>query len=306
MSKTILVTGGEGYVGSNLIKKLLDEGHIVYSIDNKPKPKNRHKGATYIQLDAKNINRYFATNDLRFDAVFHFGEYSRIRSSFDDVDTIMNDNFLGTYEVVQFCKKRQIKLINSASSSGFGGNENLSPYSWQKTKCVELIKNYQEWYGTRTVGSGHEQPLLRYGIAYFYNVYGKNHIKTGKMATVIGIFENSMEKGLPIPVIGDGEQMRDFTHIDDIVEGLYNIFTQEKYEDAGDYHLGTGTNHRIIDIAKMFSESINYLPKASGERSRSSMPKHNPPKWWKKSIKIDEYITKLKQTNKPKHITTKN
>ncbi len=297
MIKTILVTGGEGYVGSNLIKKLLDEGHNVYSIDNKPKPKNRHKGATYTQLDAKNINRFFTgTQDIYFDNVFHFGEYSRIRSSFEDVDTIMNDNFLGTYEVVQFCKNRQIKLIYSASSSGNGGNENLSPYSWQKTKCVELIKNYQTWYGTRTVGSGHEQPLLRYGIAYFYNVYGRNHIKTGKMATVIGIYEDAMEKGLPIPVIGDGQQMRDFTHIDDIVNGLYNIFIEEKYEDNGEYHLGTGINHTILDIAKMFSDSIEFKTKAKGERSSSVMPKHNPPKWWKTSIKIDEYITKLKLT----------
>jgi len=297
MSKTILVTGGEGYVGSNLIKKLLDEGHNVYSIDNQPKPKNRHKGATYIQLDAKNINRFFVgTQDIYFDNVFHFGEYSRIRSSFEDVDTIMNDNFLGTYEVVQFCKNRQIKLIYSASSSGNGGNENLSPYSWQKTKCVELIKNYQTWYGTRTVGSGHEQPLLRYGIAYFYNVYGRNHIKTGKMATVIGIFEDAMEKGLPIPVIGDGQQMRDFTHIDDIVNGLYNIFTKEQYEDNGEYHLGTGINHPILNIAKMFSDSIEFKTKAKGERDSSVMPKHNPPKWWKTSIKIDEYIHKLKLT----------
>ena len=297
MSKTILVTGGEGYVGSNLIKKLLDEGHNVYSIDNKPKPKNRHKGATYIQLDAKNINRFFVgTQDIYFDNVFHFGEYSRIRSSFEDVDTIMNDNFLGTYEVVQFCKNRRIKLIYSASSSGNGGNENLSPYSWQKTKCVELIKNYQTWYGTTTVGSGHEQPNLRYGIAYFYNVYGRNHIKTGKMATVIGIFENAMEQGLPIPVIGDGQQMRDFTHIDDIVNGLHDIFTEEQYEHNGEYHLGTGINHTILDIAKMFSNSIEFKAKAKGERSSSVMPKHNPPQWWETSIKVDEYIDKLKLT----------
>ena len=295
MNKTILVTGGEGYVGSNLIKKLLNEGHTVYSIDNDPKPKNRHKGVTYIQLDAKNINHYFQfENNVYFHSVFHFGEYSRIRSSFKDVDTIMNDNFLGTYEVVQFCKNRNIKLIYSASSSGFGGNENLSPYSWQKTKCVELIKNYQEWYGTFTAGSGHEVPRLRYGIAYFYNVYGRNHIKTGKMATVIGIFEDAMEKGLPIPVIGDGKQARDFTHIDDIVEGLYNIFTQEQYEDGGEYHLGTGNNHEIRYIAKLFSDSIEFKPKSKGERTSSVMPRHNPPKWWKTSIKIDEYISKLK------------
>jgi UDP-glucose 4-epimerase len=294
MNKIILVTGGEGYVGSNLIKKLLNEGHNVYSIDNEPKPKNRHDGATYIQLDAKSINRFFTGAFIdRFDTVFHFGEYSRIRSSFDDVDTIMNDNFLGTYEVVQFCKDRKIKLIYSASSSGFGGNENLSPYSWQKTKSVELIKNYQDWFGTFTHGSGHETPHLRYGIAYFYNVYGKNHIKSGKMATVIGIFEDAMEKGLPIPVIGDGQQSRDFTHINDIVEGLYNIFTQEQYEDAGEYHLGTGINHKILDIANMFGD-VQHIPKVNGERPISSMPKHKSPKWWKSSIKIDEYISKLK------------
>ena len=301
MTKTILVTGGEGYVGSNLIKKLLDKGHKVISIDNEPKPSNRHDGAEYLRLDTKNINNYFVNGprgNIRPDVVFHFGEYSRIRSSFDDVDTIMNDNFLGTYEVVQFCKDRKIKLIYSASSSGFGGNENLSPYSWQKTKSVELIKNYQDWFGTFTHGSGHETPHLRYGIAYFYNVYGKNHIKTGKMATVIGIYEDAMEKGLPIPVIGDGQQSRDFTHINDIVEGLYNIFTQEQYEDAGEYHLGTSINHKILDIANMFG-NVQHISKSNGERSASSMPKHKSPKWWKTSIKIDEYITKLKLNINP-------
>ena len=282
MSKTILVTGGEGYVGSNLIKKLLDEGHTVYSIDNNPKPDNRHQPCTYFHMSTLNINSLVLGTDI--DTVFHFGEYSRIRSSFDDVDTIMKDNLTGTYEVIEFCNKNNAKLIYSASSSGNGGNENLSPYSWQKTKCVELIKNYQNWFD------------LKFGIAYFYNVYGRNHIKTGKMATVIGIFENAMEQGLPIPVIGDGQQMRDFTHIDDIVNGLYNIFTKEQSEDNGEYHLGTGINHPIVDIAKMFSDSIEFKSKAKGERSSSVMPKHNPPKWWKTSIKIDEYIIKLKQT----------
>ena len=293
--KKILVTGGEGYVGSNLIKKLLVEGHKVVSIDNDPKPKNRHDGAEYIRLDSKDINRYFVEEDVLFDVVFHFGEYSRIRSSFNDVDTIMNGNFLGTYEVVNYCKQRNVKLIYSATSSSFGGNENLSPYSWQKTKCVELIKNYQNWFGTFTSSiCGQETPHLRYGIAYFYNVYGKNHIKTGKMATVIGIFEDALEKGLPIPVINKGHQSRDFTHIDDIVEGLYNIFTHEQYKDSGEYHLGTGVNHKIIDIAKMFSDSIQYLPKTNGERLSSLMPKHTMPTWWKPQINIKEYIKELK------------
>jgi UDP-glucose 4-epimerase len=287
MNKRILVTGGEGYVGSNLIKKLLDEGHTVYSIDNDPKPHNRHKGAYYQKLSTKKLNGSVFGN-FDYDAVFHFGEYSRIRSSFEDIDTIMNDNFLGTFEVLKFCLRKNAKLIYSASSSGNGGNENLSPYSWQKTKCVELINNYKEWFG------------LKFGIAYFYNVYGRNHIKTGKMATVIGIFEDAFEKGLPIPVIGDGLQSRDFTHIDDIVNGLYNIFTEEN-QSNGEYHLGTGVNHKIIDIAKMFSDDIEFKPSAKGERLSSVMPTHNPPKWWKTSIKIDEYITKLKQ-NVKQHI----
>lgn len=277
--QNILVIGGEGYIGSNLLRRLSDENHNLYSLDSVKNEDNRIEGVHYITGNSRNI-KYL--DFAKFHTIFHFGEYSRIRSSFDDVDVIMKDNFLGTYEVIKYCHENNCRLIYSASSSGFGGNENLSPYSWQKSKSVELIKNYSQWFG------------LDYSIAYFYNVYGNNHIQTGKMATVIGIFEHHYLNNLPMPLIGTGEQMRDFTHINDIVEGLYNIYI--KSEDENEFHLGTGESHRIIDVAKMFSNNIQYTMEFKGERRESIMPQKQP-KWWKTTIKLNEYITKFKQKN---------
>jgi UDP-glucose 4-epimerase len=153
-----------------------------------------------------------------------------------------------------------------------------------KAKNVELIKNYNKWFG------------LKYDIAYFYNVYGKNHIKTGKYATVIGIFENALENNEPIPVIGDGTQERDFTHIDDIVSGLCKI--EENSKGECEYFLGTGKNHKIITVAKMFSNNIKHLPKKEGERQSSIIPsqENNDKIEWKSQIKLNEYIKEWKES----------
>ena len=163
----------------------------------------------------------------------------------------MTTNLWGTSRVLEQCRKWNAKLIYSASSSKFGGNENLSPYSWVKAKMVELVKNYAEWY------------KLKYEVCYFYNVYGKNHISKGDYATVIGIFEKQYKEGKALTVVGDGKQSRQFTHIDDIVNALDKVRKQDSNKE---WHLSSDKEYKIIDVAKMFTDNINFIPERKGER----------------------------------------
>ena len=245
----ILVTGGAGYVGSNLIKHLKKHTKAtITSLDNyfTGQEANHIKGVEYIQDCTWKINEL-----PKQDIVYHFGEYSRVVPSFKDVEYLMTSNLWGTSRVLEQCKKWNAKLIYSASSSKLGGNENLSPYSWVKAKMVELIKNYSHWYG------------LKHEICYFYNVYGKNHISEGDYATVIGIFERQYKKGKPITVVGTGNQSRQFTHIDDIVNALDKI---RKKDYNREWYLSSDKEYKIIDVAKMFSDNIEFVPKRKGER----------------------------------------
>jgi len=245
----ILVIGGAGYVGSNLIKYLKKHTNAtITSLDNyfTGKKDNHIKGVEYIQDCSWEINKL-----PKQDIVYHFGEYSRVVPSFKDVEYLMTSNLWGTSRVVEQCRKWNAKLIYSASSSKFGDNENLSPYSWVKAKMVELIKNYAKWY------------KLKYEICYFYNVYGKNHISEGDYATVIGIFERQYKDGKALTVVGDGKQSRQFTHIDDIVNALDKI---RKKDYNKEWYLSSDKDYKIIDVAKMFTDNIEYIPERKGER----------------------------------------
>tara|TARA_R110002153_G_scaffold7929_6_gene35017 strand:+ start:885 stop:1718 length:834 start_codon:yes stop_codon:yes gene_type:complete len=245
----ILVTGGAGYVGSNLIKYLKKHTKAqITSVDNyfTGWESNHIKGVKYINTSSWQIS------DLpKQDVVYHLGEYSRVVPSFKDVNYLMTSNLWGTSRVIEQCKIWNAKLIYSASSSKFGGNEDLSPYSWTKSKMVELIKNYKEWYG------------LKYEICYFYNVYGKNHISEGDYATVIGIFEKQFNAGKPLTIVGDGEQSRQFTHIDDIVNALNKVRSMDMNKE---WYLSSDIDYKIKDVAKMFTDNIEYIPKRKGER----------------------------------------
>ena len=261
--KRVLVTGGAGFIGSNLIKKLI-ETHSeieILSIDNYSTGKKEN------HIDSKNVTYhttstwdYFDTNfdeHKPFDVVFHFGEYSRIVKSFDDVDYVMKTNLHGTTRILEMCRKWNAKLIYSASSSKFGNNgkdENLSPYSWVKAKMVELIKNYNEWYD------------LQYEICYFFNVYGPNQITQGDYATVIGIFGRQYNNNEPLTVVSPGTQSRDFTHVSDVVAGVIKTVDTNLNRE---WMLRSGTNHKIIDVAKMFSDNIKIIPERRGERFTS-------------------------------------
>jgi UDP-glucose 4-epimerase len=283
----ILVTGGAGYVGSNLIKRILNDhpDYEIHSLDNyfTGTASNEHEGAVYHYGNTKEISKILG--DMQFHTVYHFGEYSRIVPSFEDIKMCFDFDVTGTFEILEFCRTNAKKIIYSGSSSKFGeGNENLSPYSWMKAKNIELIKNYKEWFN------------LDYEVVYFYNVYGDNHIKTGKYATVIGIFEDKYEKNQPIPIVGDGSQSRDFTHITDIVDGIYRASMYGKGD--GEYFLGTGTNWTLKEVAQMFEKfgaTVKHIDKRRGERISSIIPNMEANEYigFKSTIELDEYVKNI-------------
>ena len=271
----ILVIGGAGYVGSNLLKKLKKNKKLkLTSLDNYFTGTNTNhiKGVNYIYGNSWEINEL-----EKHDLVFHFGEYSRVVPSFKDTLYLFKSNLYGTSKVIEQCKKWKAKLIYSASSSKFGNNENLSPYSWVKAKIVELIKNYGKWFG------------LEYEICYFYNVYGKNHINKGNYATVIGIFEQQYSEKKPLTVVYDGKQTRQFTHIDDITDALVLIIKQNKNHE---WYLTAEKDYKIIDVAKMFSKNITIIPKKRGERYNVYKIKNDTKQLlnWETNHTLENYI----------------
>jgi len=263
--KNILVTGGAGFIGSNLIKYLLSnhlEIEKIIVLDNfftgNEKNKIKSNRVRYIEDSTWNIEKQFSDDEGLFDTVFHFGEYSRIVKSFDDVNYVMKTNLHGTTRVLEMCRKWKAKLIYSASSSKFGNDgkdENLSPYSWAKSKIVELIKNYSDWYN------------LQYEICYFFNVYGPGQITSGDYATVVGIFERQSNAGDLMTVVSPGTQTRDFTHVSDIVKGVAKTVSMNMNKE---WHLRSGKNVSIIDVANMYEKGKWHLiPERRGERFTS-------------------------------------
>jgi UDP-glucose 4-epimerase len=281
----ILVTGGAGFVGSNLIKRLIEiyPKSDILSVDNYFTGKicNHVKGARYENMSVKK----FLENDYDFkpDVVFHFGEYSRIVKSFDDIDYLIDTNLHSTSLLIERCKEWGAKLIYSASSSKFGNNgedENLSPYAWVKAKMVELIKNYDKWYG------------LNYEIVYFYNVYGPGQIESGDYATVIGIFEKQYREGKKLTVVSPGTQMRDFTHIEDIIEGT--ILSSQKNLNH-EWFLRKGEPKTIIEIAELFGEWV-MVEERKGERVTADLVDNDTEELlgWKPKHNVEDYIRKVK------------
>ena len=282
----ILVTGGAGFIGSSLIKYLIKLGikEKIISIDNYSSGyvKNHitNKKVKYIKGENKNIDVILKKYKNKIKAIFHFGEFSRIYQSFKNYKKCFEYNIHHSSKVIEFAKDNKIKLIYSATSSNLGNNgkdENLSPYAWTKSKNIELIKNYNKWFG------------LKYEFVYFYNVYGPGQIINSPMSAVIGIFEQQYKKGHPLTVVKPGTQRRDFTHIDDIVKGCYLAWKKGK---QNHYMLGTHKTYSILDIAKMFKNKIKFLPPRSGERFGSTILNNNAKKILGYSAKKDikDYI----------------
>ena len=224
MKNFIIVTGGAGFVGSNLIKYFLKKtNYKIVSIDNYSSGfKSNHitnKNVKYIKSNTKNIDKVLKSYKKKINCIFHFGEFSRIYQSFKKFDKCFDSNSVGSKAVFKFCLENKIKLIYSATSASLGqsGNDkNLSPYAFTKSKNLELLENLKKWF------------KLRYEIIYFYNVYGRGHIRNGDMATVIGIFEDKYKKGKPLPVVKPGTQTRRFTHIYDTINTCVEEWRKNK------------------------------------------------------------------------------
>jgi len=251
----ILVTGGAGFVGTALIRELVkDPSNCVYSLDNyfTGTEKNHVEGATYIRGNTQHIQDLIHDGS-KIDIVYHFGEYSRVSTSFEDNETVWRSNVAGTREVLEFCRRNNCKLIYSASSTKFGDggtNAYASPYALSKSQNTELIRCYSEWFGLDSV------------ICYFYNVYGPGQITEGKYATVIGIFERQYFADEPLTVVFPGTQERSFTHIDDVVSALIKL---QKVK-GDNYCIGNTEAYQIVEVAKMFSDNLVYLDERPGER----------------------------------------
>jgi UDP-glucose 4-epimerase len=275
----IIVTGGAGFIGTNLIKKLLSEGHTVYSLDNYSTglKKNEQEGCTYFTNDIQNISTY----DKRFmdniDLVYHMAAIARIQPSFERPEDYIDTNFQGTYEVIKYCIRNNIPLIYAGSSSKHNGRYK-NPYTFSKDLGEDIIKLYQEHFG------------LRASIARFYNVYGPHQLTEGGYTTLIGRWLSNIEKGIECEIYGDGKKRRDFTHVYDIVDGLIRIGDQEKY--GHDFELGRGKNYSINEVADMFNIAPIYKEDKPGEASITLCNTSAAANilGWEPKINLEEYI----------------
>ncbi len=296
MTKYIVITGGAGFVGSNLIEFFLKKTKLkIISIDNYSTGLKRNhinsnrliylKGST---IDTEKLLKKYKS---KIKTLFHFGEFSRIFQSFKNFSQCYDSNILGSKEVFRFCLNNNIKLIYSATSATLGKNgndKNLSPYAFTKSTNLELLENLKKWFN------------LKYEIIYFYNVYGERQIEKGNMATVIGIFENQYRKNVPLTVVRPGSQSRRFTHISDTIKVCYFAWKSNK---CAHYSISHKKAYTIYEVAKMFNHKIKYLPQRSGERYASaltSMSYNNKVIRFYGKINLKDYITSFINNKKNK------
>ncbi len=264
MKNFIVITGGAGFVGSNLIEYLINKTNFnIISVDNYSSgSKKNHifsRRIKYIKGDCSKISFYLSPYRHKINSLFHFGEFSRIYQSFNQFDQCFKSNSQGSQSVFKFCLDNKIKLIYSATSATLGNNENdrnLSPYAFTKFKNLELLENLKKWFN------------FKYEVIYFYNVYGPRHIKEGKMATVIGIFENQYKKNKPLTVVKPGNQTRRFTHISDTIRVCYEAWKENK---CSHYSISHRQSYSILQVAKLFKHKIVYLKSRPGERYASAL-----------------------------------
>ena len=264
MKKIIVVTGGAGFVGSNLIEFLTKKTkYQIISIDDYScgKKKNHiiNKNVKYIKAHTKNISKILNPYKKKIKTIFHFGEFARIYQSFIQMNRCVQSNSIGTNAVFDFCLKNKIKLVYSATSASLGNNgkdKNLSPYAFTKAKNLEFLENLKKWFN------------FRYEVIFFYNVYGPKQICEGSMATVIGIFEKNYLQKKPLPVVRPGSQSRRFTHINDTIDICYSAW---KKNNCKYYSISNKKSYSILEVAKFFKSKIKLLPPRKGERFASAL-----------------------------------
>ena len=268
MKNIIVITGGAGFVGSNLIDLFLKKTkYKIISYDNYStgSKKNHHNNKRVIYLNANtvNISKVLVKKKKSIQTIFHFGEFARIYQSFLKTNECIESNSIGTHAVIKFCMENKIKLIYSATSASLGNNgedKNLSPYAFTKSKNLELLNNLKKWFN------------FKFEIIYFYNVYGPKQISKGSMATVIGIFEDQYKNKRPLTVVRPGSQSRRFTHISDTIEACYYAWKKNK---SRHYSISNKASYTIIQVAKLFNHKIKFLPPRRGERYASALTSMN-------------------------------
>ena len=266
MKNLIIVTGGAGFVGSNLIELLLKKTkYKIISLDNystgSKKNHINHKRVSYIKANTFNINIKLKKYKNKIKSIFHFGEFARIYQSFKKFDECYQSNTIGSKAVFKFCLDNKIRLIYSATSASLGNkgeDKNLSPYAFTKSKNLELLENLKKWFN------------FKFEVIFFYNVYGPRQIKEGDMATVIGIFENKYINKKPLTVVKPGTQTRRFTHIYDTVQICYEAFKENKRKY---YSISNKNSYSVLEVAKMFKSKIKFLKPRLGERYASALTK---------------------------------
>jgi len=264
MKKFIIVTGGAGFVGSNLIEFLLNKtNYKIISLDNYSSgSKKNHiinKRVEYKKGHTKDIYKILNKYQNKINSIFHFGEFSRIYQSFLQMNECIQSNTIGTNAVFDFCLKNKIKLIYSATSASLGNkgrDKDLSPYAFTKSKNIEFLENLKKWF------------KFKYEVIFFYNVYGPRQIRQGKMATVIGIFEDCYIKNKSLPVVKPGYQSRRFTHIQDTIKICYKSWKKNR---CRYYSISNKESYSILQVAKLFKSKIKFLPSRKGERFASAL-----------------------------------
>jgi len=284
--KKILVTGGAGFVGSHLCEKLAQNEHYdVYSLDNyfTGSESNHVDNVTYIKGDTKDIASLVKFSP---DIVYHLGEYSRVEQSFDDMQKVWHYNKEGTFAVLEFVRKAGCKILYAGSSTKFGDGglgRSASPYAWTKASNTELVKNYGTWFN------------VPYAITYFYNVYGSREIQTGKYATLIALFKEKMKNAESLTIVSPGTQKRNFTHIDDIIDGLV-LVGENGYGD--EFGIGSDEAFSILEVAQMFGGEIQMLPERRGNRMTAEvMTEKTKALGWSPKRKLKDYIEECRENN---------
>jgi UDP-glucose 4-epimerase len=279
--KTILITGGAGFIGSHLCERLIANSNSVISLDNyfTGKKENHIPGVLYIEGSTVDIEKHM--KDHKIEILYHLGEYSRVEQSYDDIEIVLDLNIRGTYSVCEYVRKNPCKLIYAGSSTKFAGKEHHSPYSWVKATNTELVKKYHDWYD------------IDYAITYFYNVYGPRELKEGKYATLIAKYIEQMRIGEKLTVVDPGIQKRNFTYIDDIIDALILIGA---FGSGDEYGIGNDKAYSILDVAKLFGGEIEFLPSRRGNRlSAPVISEKTKDLGWSAKTDLETYILKLKE-----------